>query len=101
MIPIVTRVLGTVKKGLLKGLAELGIRGRVETIQTKVLVRSVRILRRVPETCCHSDSSEKLSVDTSLKNSQKNEIIIIIKVRLGGKGDQMGIIQHIKIWPCN
>ena len=34
VIPIVIGALGTVTKGLLKGLEDLEIRGRVETIQT-------------------------------------------------------------------
>ena len=47
VIPIVIGALGTVIKGLIKGLEELDMRGRVETIQTTALLRSVRILRRV------------------------------------------------------
>ena len=43
MIPIVTGVLGTVTKGLLQGLEILETRGRLETIQTRVLLRSARI----------------------------------------------------------
>ena len=42
--------LRTVTKGLIKGLEDLEIRGRVETIQTTALLRSARILRRVLET---------------------------------------------------
>ena len=34
IIPIVVGAFGTVTKGLLKGLEDLEIRGRVETIQT-------------------------------------------------------------------
>ena len=49
-IPIVIGALDTVTKGLLKGLEDLEIRGRVETIQTTTLLRSARILRRVLET---------------------------------------------------
>ena len=49
-IPIIIGTLGTVTKGLLQGLEDLEIRGRVETIQTTALLRSVRILRRVLET---------------------------------------------------
>ena len=37
-------------QSLEKGLDDLEIRGRVETIQTTELLRSVRILRRVLET---------------------------------------------------
>ena len=50
IIPIMTGAFGTVTKGLLKGLEDLKIRGRVETIQTTSLLRTARILRRVQET---------------------------------------------------
>ena len=40
VIPIVYRVLGRVHKGLEKGIKELEIGGRIETIQTTVLMRS-------------------------------------------------------------
>ena len=49
-MPIIIGALGTVTKGLIKGLEDLEIKGRVETIQTTALLRSVRILRRVLET---------------------------------------------------
>ena len=48
--PIVTGVFGTVTKGLLKGLEELEVGGRVETIQTTTELRTARILRSVLET---------------------------------------------------
>ena len=47
IVPIVIGALGTVTKGLLKGLEDLEIGGRVETIQTTALLRTARILRRV------------------------------------------------------
>ena len=50
IIPIVIGAFGTVTKGLLKGLEDLGVGGRVETIQATVLLRTARILRRVLET---------------------------------------------------
>ena len=50
IIPIVFRAFGTVTKGLLKGLEDLEVGGRVETIQTTALLRTARILRRVTET---------------------------------------------------
>ena len=50
IVPIVTVALGTVTKGLLKGLENLEIGGRVETIQTTALLRTTIILRRVLET---------------------------------------------------
>ena len=49
-MPIVIGALGTVAEWLLKGLEDLEIRGRMETIQTTALLRSARILRRVLET---------------------------------------------------
>ena len=50
IIPIVTGAFDTVTKGLLKGLEDLEVGGRVETIQTTVLLKTARILRRVLET---------------------------------------------------
>ena len=50
IVQIVIGALGTVTKGLLKGLEDLEIGGRVETIQTTALLRMARILRRVLET---------------------------------------------------
>ena len=50
VIPIIIGALGTVMKGLVKGLEDMEITGRVETIQTNALQRSVRIMRRVLET---------------------------------------------------
>ena len=49
MILIVIGGFGTVTKELVQGLEDLEIKGRVETIQTTVLLRSARILRRVLE----------------------------------------------------
>ena len=39
---------GTVTKGLLKALENLKVDGRVETIQTTALLRTVRILEKIP-----------------------------------------------------
>ena len=50
IIPIVIGAFGTVTKGLLKGLEDLEVCGRVETIQTTALLKTARILRRVLET---------------------------------------------------
>ncbi len=47
VIPIVIGALGTVTKGLVQGLEDLEITGRMETIQTTPLLISARILRRV------------------------------------------------------
>ena len=69
-IPIVIGALGTVAKGLGKGLEDLEIRGWVETIQTTALLRLARIPRRVLKTCCHLNSSERPSTNTDVSNSQ-------------------------------
>ena len=50
IIPIVIGAFGKVTKGLLKGLEDLEVGGRVEAIQTTALLRIARILRRVLET---------------------------------------------------
>ena len=70
IVPIVIGALGTITKGLLKGLGDLEVGGRVETIQTTALLRTARILRGVLETCHHSNSSEKPSANTDVKNSK-------------------------------
>ena len=50
IIPSVIGAFGTVTKGLLKGLEDLEVGGRVETIQTTALLKTARIQRRVLET---------------------------------------------------
>ena len=50
MLTVILKVvgaLGTFPKRLERSLEGLGIRRRIETIQTAVLLRSTRILRRV------------------------------------------------------
>ena len=74
IIPIVIGTLGTVTKGLIKGQKDLEITRRVETTQTTAL--SVRILRRVRETCGQSKPSERPSAHVDVKNFQ--ELIIMV-----------------------
>ena len=50
IIPIVIGAFGTVTKELLKGLKNLEVGGRGETIQTTALLKTARILRRVLKT---------------------------------------------------
>ena len=50
IVALVIGAFGTVTKGLLKGLEDLEVGGQVETIQTTVLLKMARILRRVMET---------------------------------------------------
>ena len=50
IVPIVIGAFGTITKGLLKGLEEVEVGRRAETIQTIALLRTARILIRVLET---------------------------------------------------
>ena len=71
IVPIVIGAFSTITKGLLKGLEDLECDGRVETIQMTALLRTARILRRVlEETCYHSNSKERPSANTDVKNSK-------------------------------
>ena len=77
IVPIVIGAFGTITKGLLKGLEDLEIGGRVETIQTTALLRTARIPRRVLETWGDL-LSLKLRVKPSINADGKNSKIIII-----------------------
>ena len=70
IIPIVISAFGTVTKGLVQGLEDLEIMEWVKTVQTTALLRLTRIQKRVNETCCHSNSRVKPSVNAGMKNSQ-------------------------------
>ena len=50
IIPVVIGAFDTTTKGLLKGLEDLEIGGKMESIQTTALLKTARILRRVLET---------------------------------------------------
>ena len=78
IVPIVIGALGTITKGLLKGLEDLEVGRRVETNQMTALLRTARILRQVLETwedLLSLRSSEKPSANADVKNS--NEWIIM------------------------
>ena len=62
VIPIVIGALDIATKGLIQGLV-----GQRETIRTTASLRLARILRRILETWCHSNSSEKTSPNASVK----------------------------------
>ena len=59
IIPFVIGAFGTDPKELRKGLEDLEVEGREETILSTTLLRTTRIPRRLLETCYHSNSSEK------------------------------------------
>ena len=69
VIPVVYGAFGTIPKGLVKGLEDSEIKEQVEIIRITALLRSGRIMSRVLETCCHSNSSEKPLTNTGVKNS--------------------------------
>ena len=59
IVSFVIGAFGTITKGLLKGLEDLEVGGRVETIQATALLKMARIQTeswRLEETCCHSIS---------------------------------------------
>ena len=75
IIPIVIGAFETITKGLLKGLEDLEIGGRVETIQTTTLLRTARILRRVLRTWGDLLSLKlqwktTMKANTDMKNSE-------------------------------
>ena len=74
ILPIVIGALGTITKGLLKGLEDLEIGGRTETIQTDSTAKNGQNPEtspwRLEETCCHLNTSERPSADTDVKNSK-------------------------------
>ena len=76
VIPIVIDALGMILKGLIKGMEELEIRGHTETIQDQPEYWGE--FWRLEETCCHSDSSKRLSVNDGEENSKGIIMIIII-----------------------
>ena len=74
IVPIVIGAFGTVTKGLLKGLEDLEVGGRVETIKTIVLLKTASILRRVLEAWGDLLSLKLLwkpSADAEVKNSKR------------------------------
>ena len=82
IIPIVIGAFNTVTKGLLKGLEDLEVGGRVETIQATTLLRNGQNTTKSPgylrRLAVLSDSSEKPSTNADVKNSNEYIIIIII-----------------------
>ena len=66
-------------KRLEQKLKDREIGGQVNIIQTTELLRSLRLLRRAQETCCHSDSSRKPPINPGVKkkkNNNKNQKIL-------------------------
>ena len=77
VVPIIIGALGIISKILKRGLEELEIGRRTETIQTTAWLRSARILRRVPENCCqraspNADGKNPLRVCDDRRNDQSH-----------------------------
>ena len=72
-IQIVIGALGTVTKGLVKGLEDLEIRGRMETTRTIVFLNRLEYWVeswKLEKTCSHSNSSKRPSANADVKNFQ-------------------------------
>ena len=96
VMPIIIGVCDTVTKGLIKGLEDLKIRGRVESIQTATLVRSARILRRVLDielTFCPSNSCGELSAYAGVKTYQMSKMIIHYQTSGNERKNKKSILQ--------
>ena len=70
VIPVVIGALGTVPKGLERGIEELKIRGQIETIQTIELLRSATTLRSPGDLrrLTVTQTSERPSANVVVKN---------------------------------
>ena len=80
VVSIIIGALGTIPKGLVKGLKDLEIRGRAKTIQTTALLRSPRILRRPLETCGDLVSLKllwKISANAGVKKRSKIQPLLL------------------------
>ena len=91
IIPYVIGGLGTVSKGLVQGVGDLEITGRVETVQTTALLRPTRILRRALETWGDLLSFKPLWKTISYCSCEKLSIIIIIIIISEKKNSSRGV----------
>ena len=82
MIPFVVGALGTIPRGLIKGLEDLETWRQVMNIHCKDWPEWWEESWRFEETCCHLDSSERPSANVGLKNSQRSIIIIVILINM-------------------
>ena len=102
ILPIVIGAFGTINKGLLKGLKDLEVGGRVETIQTTALLRTTRILRRVLGTWGDLMSLKLQWKTISVSWCEKTIIIItIIIIIIIKKGNLQNCRLCCPGWPQN
>ena len=74
IIPIVISAVSTYTIGLVQGLEDLEIRGRVEASKLQDCCDRPEYWEEswtLEETCCHSNSSEKSSAKADVKNYQE------------------------------
>ena len=90
IIPIVIGIFSTVTKVLLKGLDDLEVEEQVETIQTKALLRTARILRRVLETW-----GDLLSIRIQWKTISKADLKNSQGVNNNNYNNQVTIIPNV------
>ena len=70
IVPIVIGALGTITKGLLKGLEDLEVGGLSKRQHYYERPESWDEFWGLEETSCHSNSSDRPSADTNVKNSK-------------------------------
>ena len=73
---------GTIFKGIVKRLEDLEKRRQGETFQTTNFLRSARILKRVLETCCHSNCSGKPSANCLCERSMLMTLLSLTNIFL-------------------
>ena len=98
IIPFVICDLGTVTKGLVQGLADLEIKGGVETIQATALLRSAIILKRVMKRLTATETPERNHRLTLVWKNRKGVIIIrnrIASVGYVGAGGRDETVYHL------
>ena len=79
VIPILIGALGTIPKQLVRGLEELEIEWRAETIETTALLRRTTILRRVldfEEICCHSNEKPSVGMKSSQSPGDLRRLVV-------------------------
>ena len=74
VIPIAIDALGTLPESFVKGLEDLEIGGQAKTILSTAFSKIGQNSEKRPEeTCCHSDSSERSSFNSSVKKKKNCE----------------------------
>ena len=102
VIPILTSARGTVFKGLERGQEKLEIGEQIETIQTTVLLRAARILRREMNTLLYFDlrpGPKILFQGNTPEGSDTFQRQVIERDRVGGL--RLMIWDKVKVTLCH